>query len=80
MAVDTAMKRFSMMHMFGGFCALPVPDGTIGTGDRLTILNLYSGILDLESSSIGYTYTRDKCHDAVATKKHIRKTGRRGIR
>jgi hypothetical protein len=46
MAIDTDVKRFSMMHSFGGFCALPVPSGTVGAGPRFLILNLYSGIAD----------------------------------
>ncbi len=49
MAIDTATKRFSMMHASGGFCALPVPSGTVGAGPRFLILNLYSGIADDES-------------------------------
>ena len=44
MAVDTAAKRFSMMTFGDGDHTLPRPDGTIAEGDRLHLLNLYSGI------------------------------------
>jgi len=44
MAIDTAAKRFSMMRLHGGFCAVPLPDGTIDAGDRIALLYLYSGI------------------------------------
>jgi len=37
MAVDTATKRASLLH-------LVLPDGTISAGDRLTLARLYSGI------------------------------------
>lgn len=46
MAIDTAAKRFSLMHL-----AMPwrgpavVPTGTVDQAERQTFLNYYSGIL-----------------------------------
>ena len=45
MAVDTAARRFSMLN-FGRTPVYPlfIPDGSVDDGDRLHLLNLYSGI------------------------------------
>jgi hypothetical protein len=42
MAIDTAAKRNSALLDPWG--VLPFPDGTIDSGDRLTLLGFYSGI------------------------------------
>lgn len=50
MAIDTRERRAS-----AGACGLlglvipPIPDGTIGAGDRLQLLGMYAGILTAES-------------------------------
>jgi len=44
MAVDTALKRFSMITMASDVQSLPVPSGTIDNPARQTLLLLYSGI------------------------------------
>ena len=44
MAVDTAAKRFSMMNFSDGVQVPPLPDGTIGQGDKQHLLDCYSGI------------------------------------
>lgn len=43
---DSASKRFSGIGM-GAWDAplLPIPDGTLGAGDRLHLLDLYSGLV-----------------------------------
>jgi len=42
MAVDTAVKRFSMINIGTAWpSALPPPDGTIAANDRAVLLNLY---------------------------------------
>jgi len=78
MSVDTVTKRFSVMHLFGGFCAVPaVADSSFTVKDRMTFLNLYSGIADDETiTATGYVYSRDKAHDAIAKRKRLRR-GRR---
>ena len=78
MAVDTPTKRFSMMHMFGGFCPLPaVPDGTLSAKDRMAVLGVYSGIAEDETiTATGYVYHRSKAHDAISKRKRLRR-GRR---
>ncbi len=43
MAIDTAVKRQSMVSMTT--VLIPLPDSTIDQGDRQTFLRLYSGIL-----------------------------------
>lgn len=43
MAIDTAVKRQSMVSMAA--VLIPLPDSTIDQGDRQTFLRLYSGIL-----------------------------------
>ncbi len=43
MAIDTAAKRLSALN-FGRGILLPFPDGTIDSGDKATLLNLYRGI------------------------------------
>lgn len=43
MAIDTAVKRQSMVSMVA--VLIPLPDSTIDQGDRQTFLRLYSGIL-----------------------------------
>lgn len=43
MAVDTAVKRHSALHVL--VPSVPLPDGTVGAGDRQTLARLYSGIL-----------------------------------
>lgn len=46
MAVDTQAKRRSIVNLGCPWRGvLPIPDGTIGQGDRQTLLGLYSGIL-----------------------------------
>ncbi len=52
MAITTRTKRISMMHLFGGYCSLPVPDGTISVSDRALLLYLYSGLM-VSSGSTG---------------------------
>lgn len=42
MAIDTAKKRLSALN-FGRGILLPFPDGTIDSGDKATLLNLYNG-------------------------------------
>jgi hypothetical protein len=44
MAIDTAEKRRSMMAFRTGRRTLPIPDGQIDAGDRLTLMGKYSGI------------------------------------
>ena len=45
MAIDTAAKRFSMLHVItGSQVPLPYPDGSVGEGDRYHFLRIYSGI------------------------------------
>ena len=48
MAVDTANKRFSIVH-FG--CPwrgiLPIPDGSLDAGDRIELEYLYRGFFDV---------------------------------
>jgi hypothetical protein len=43
MAIDTATKRASVLHLSRAF-ALPVPDGSIINGDRQHLGWAYSGI------------------------------------
>jgi len=43
MAVDSKEKRWSMLG-FGDTSHIPLPDGEIDPGDRLTLLGLYRGI------------------------------------
>lgn len=43
MAIDTAAKRASIMNFSLGD-RLTVPSGTVTAGERLTFLDLYSGI------------------------------------
>ena len=45
MAIDTAAKRASALSFFQLGCLLPIPDGTIGQGDRQHLAGFYSGIL-----------------------------------
>lgn len=45
MALDTASKRISSVGLFGRILALPLPDATLGQGDRQHIAWTYSGIL-----------------------------------
>lgn len=42
--LDTAAKRFSGLTWSSGDIVLPIPDGADGAGDRLHLLDLYSGI------------------------------------
>ena len=49
MAIDTETKRKSILG-FGTGDFLPHPDGTIAIGDRLTFLELYSGLTPQEPS------------------------------
>lgn len=45
MAADTANKRYSAMHMGCPWrSALPLPDGSVNSGDRAVMLLLYAGI------------------------------------
>ena len=45
MAVDTKTKRLSFINLgLPWWSTLPVADGTVGVGDRLHFLHLYSGI------------------------------------
>lgn len=45
MAVDTAAKRLSALHLGSPWrLTLPLPDGTIGQADRQTLTYLYGGI------------------------------------
>ena len=44
MPVDSAKKRWSMMGFGGMGSHIPLPDGDIDAGDRLTFLGLYRGI------------------------------------
>lgn len=48
--MNTKTKRFSMTQLGEGDHLLPVPDATIHKRDRLLLLGLYSGILDVEAS------------------------------
>ncbi|MGB1304024.1 hypothetical protein [Pseudoalteromonas marina] len=43
MAIDTLAKRNSVLSIQS--IILPIPDGTVGNGDRQTLLRRYSGIL-----------------------------------
>lgn len=43
--LDTASKRISSVGLWGVALALPLPDGTLGQGDRQHIAASYSGIL-----------------------------------
>lgn len=43
MAIDTAAKRASILNLSTGDL-LPAPSGTVTAGERLTFLDLYSGI------------------------------------
>ena len=45
MAIDTAMKRFSMLNMAGGavYPRLFEPDGAVDADDRAFLLRLYGG-------------------------------------
>mgnify|MGYP000887022189 CR=1 FL=1 len=55
MAVDTASKRLSIL--FGE--TLPVPSGSFVAGDRLHLLELYSGLATGDGGSYaGPTYLR----------------------
>lgn len=45
MAIDTAAKRASALNAFKRRRVLPIPDGTIGQGDRQHAAGFYSGIL-----------------------------------
>lgn len=46
MALDTQDKRSSAMHLGSPWRGmLPIPDGTLGQGDRQHIMFLYQGIL-----------------------------------
>lgn len=44
MAIDTLERRVSALGFGRSGTSLPVPDATIGTGDRATLAGLYSGI------------------------------------
>lgn len=45
MAIDTAVKRYSMMGLASPVPRLlPIPDGTIAPADRIMLLYLYHGI------------------------------------
>lgn len=50
-AVDTATKRASVVNMTG--MVLPVPDGTIGDGDRAHLLKVYGGLQAAEPADAG---------------------------
>lgn len=54
MAIDSADKRFSILGLCG-YTVRPVPDGTIGTADRLQWLGLYRGIAAAVPDVILYT-------------------------
>jgi len=45
MAIDTAMKRFSMLNMASpiAYVRLFEPDGTVDADDRAYLLHLYGG-------------------------------------
>lgn len=43
--LDTASKRISSVGLMGSILALPLPDATLGQGDRQHIAWSYSGIL-----------------------------------
>jgi hypothetical protein len=45
MAIDTAVKRFSIMGLASPSLRIVRPDGTIDQGDRQTYSDFYSGIL-----------------------------------
>ena len=44
MAIDTAAKRAAAFNAFQLDLVLPIPDGTVGAGDRQHLLGFYSGI------------------------------------
>lgn len=45
MAVDNEAKRLSVIALAGrGLRTLPIPDGSIGQGDRSHLVRLFSGI------------------------------------
>lgn len=45
MAIDTAAKRASVMHIaLPAWSVLPIPDASVGDGDKLHLLRLYAGI------------------------------------
>jgi len=44
MAIDSVAKRASALRACTPFLPLPVPDGTVGQGDRQHLLGFYSGI------------------------------------
>jgi len=61
MAIDTAAKRASALSFFQLGCLLPIPDGTIGQGDRQHLAGFYSGILAgiapaAVGAAVGYLY------------------------
>jgi hypothetical protein len=47
-AVDTALKRYSMLNIGEPMAMLPIPDGSFNGAERQTLLNLYSGIAATE--------------------------------
>ena len=55
MAIDTLAKRNSVLMINSEL--LPIPDGTIGQGDRQSLLKNYSGILSGAGVAI-IKYTR----------------------
>ena len=60
MAIDTAAKRASALNIasWPTYSALPVPDGSVGDGDKAHILNRYAGIAFNVSTVVGGLYMR----------------------
>jgi hypothetical protein len=52
MAIDTAAKRSSAVHVGAAWRGSPFPDGSIDQGDRQAVALLYSGILAGEPVAI----------------------------
>lgn len=74
--LDTASKRISSVGLFRTMLALPIPDGTIGQGDRQHIAWTYSGvsasvavaafILDMNTRIFAYLCTLYSMNAATA--------------
>ena len=52
--LDTASKRISSVGLFGRILALPLPDNTIGQGDRQHIAWTYSGIAATAQAALAF--------------------------
>lgn len=52
--LDSASKRISSVGLWGTILALPLPDGTLGQGDRQHVAVSYSGILAGAAATLSF--------------------------